>query len=176
MVCHYHEGGGLDATIVLIVARVESIGPVLPILEEGRCVCHFVFGLHRLWWQHRVFLLRLGGQNLHPTSHPTPLPHVSNWPTVLRPSDLTAQQSHRHYAIHLHFLLHTAQLSPFDRAVKSAYKQYIHWMKKEFVANSIRNGLDYFHRQCNNRHIRMDVELELLCSALDVLAWSHETG
>jgi hypothetical protein len=83
VVCRYHEGGGLDETIVLVVARVEGIGPVLPILEGGCCVCHFVFGLHRLWWQHRVFLLGLGGQNLHPTSHPTPLPNISNWPTSI---------------------------------------------------------------------------------------------
>ncbi len=58
---------------------------------------------------------------------------------------------------------------PFDCAVKSAYKQYIHWTKKEFDANSIRNGVDYFHRQCNKRHIKMDVESELLCGAADVL-------
>ncbi len=30
-----------------------------------------------------VFLLGLRGQNLHHTSHPTLLPHVSNWPTSL---------------------------------------------------------------------------------------------
>jgi hypothetical protein len=81
MVCRYHNGGGLDEIIALVVARVEGIVPVLPILEGGRCVCHFVFGLHRLWWQHRVILLGLRGQKLHPTSHPTPLSHVSNWPT-----------------------------------------------------------------------------------------------
>ncbi len=81
VVCRYHEGGRHNSTIILVVARVEGIGPVLPILEGGRCVCHFVFGLHRLWWQQQVFLLGLGGQILHPTSHPTPLPHVSNWPT-----------------------------------------------------------------------------------------------
>jgi hypothetical protein len=79
VVCRYHNGGGLDEIIAL--AQVEGIVPVLPILEGGHCVCHFVFGQHRLWWQHRVFLLGLRGQNLHPTSHPTPLPHVSNWPT-----------------------------------------------------------------------------------------------
>jgi hypothetical protein len=58
---------------------------------------------------------------------------------------------------------------PFDCAVKLAYKQYIHWTKKEFDANSIRNGLDYFHRQCNKRHIKMDVESESLRGAVDVL-------
>jgi hypothetical protein len=59
VVYHYHNGGGLNEIIVLVVARVERIGPVLPILEGGRCVCHYVFGLLRLWWQHRVFLLGL---------------------------------------------------------------------------------------------------------------------
>jgi hypothetical protein len=65
---------------------------------------------------------------------------------------------------------------PFDCAVKSAYKQYIHWTRKEFDVNSICNGLDYFHWQCDNRHIRMDVESELLCGAFDVLARSYNTG
>jgi hypothetical protein len=83
VVCRCHNGGGLNKIIALVVARVKGIVPVLPILEGGRCVCHFVFGLHRLWWQHRVFLLGLQGQNLHPTSHPTTLPHVSNWPTSI---------------------------------------------------------------------------------------------
>jgi hypothetical protein len=59
VVCHYHNGGRLDKIITLVIARVKGIGPVLPILEGGCCVCHFVFGLHRLWWQHRVFLLGL---------------------------------------------------------------------------------------------------------------------
>ncbi len=81
----YHHGRGADNTNDRVVAQVEGTGPVLPILEGGFCVCHFVFGLHRLWWQHWVFLLGLRGQNLHPTSHPTPLPHVSNWPTSLTP-------------------------------------------------------------------------------------------
>jgi hypothetical protein len=65
---------------------------------------------------------------------------------------------------------------PFDCAVKLAYKKYILWMKTKIDANYIRIGLDYFHRQCNNRHIRMDVEPELLCGALDVLTWSYDTG
>jgi hypothetical protein len=56
--------------------------PVLPILEGGRCVCPFVSGLHRLRWQHWVFLLGPGGQNLHPTSLPTLLPQVSNMSTA----------------------------------------------------------------------------------------------
>ncbi len=83
MVCRYHNGGRLDEIIALVIARVEGIGPMLLILEGGCCVCHFVFGLHRLWWQHWVFLLGLRGQNLHPASHPALLPHVSNWPTSL---------------------------------------------------------------------------------------------
>ncbi len=45
---------------------------------------------------------------------------------------------------------------PFDRAVKSAYNQYIHWTREEFDVNSICNGLDYFHQKCNKRHIKMD--------------------
>ncbi len=79
----YHRGRGADNTNDRVIAKVEGTGPVLPILEGGCCVCHFVFGLHRLWWQHRVFLLGLRGQKLHPTSHPTALPHVSNWPISL---------------------------------------------------------------------------------------------
>jgi hypothetical protein len=65
---------------------------------------------------------------------------------------------------------------PFDHAVETAYKQYIHWMRKEFDVNSICNGLDYFHWKYDNMHIRMDVESELLCSALDILARSYDTG
>jgi hypothetical protein len=59
---------------------------------------------------------------------------------------------------------------PFDGAVKSAYKKYILWTKTNIDVNYIRIGLDSFHQQCNNRHIRMDVESELLRGALDVLA------
>jgi hypothetical protein len=61
---------------------------------------------------------------------------------------------------------------PFDCAVKSCYKNYIQWTKQGYDANSIRNGLDSLHRQYNNRHIRMDVEPELLRGALDVLILS----
>jgi hypothetical protein len=45
-------------------------------------------------------------------------------------------------------------------------------MKQGYNANSICNGLDSLHRQCDNRHIRMDVESELLRSSLDVLILS----
>jgi hypothetical protein len=71
VVCRYHEGGGLNKTIVLVFARVEGIGPVLPILEGSRCACHFVFGLHSLLWQRRNYALGPGGHCFHPTSHPT---------------------------------------------------------------------------------------------------------
>ncbi len=87
MVCRYHEGGGLDKTIDLVVARVEGIGPVLLILEGGRCACHFVFGLHSLLWQHRNYELGPGGHCFHPTSHPTQLPQLFNActaPTLIR--------------------------------------------------------------------------------------------
>jgi hypothetical protein len=78
VVCRYHKGGGLDETIVLIVARVEGISPVLPILEGGRCACLFVFGLHSLLWQHRNYALGPGGHCFLPTSHPTQLPQLFN--------------------------------------------------------------------------------------------------
>ncbi len=65
---------------------------------------------------------------------------------------------------------------PFDHAVNSAYKQYIHWKRYELDVNSICHGLDYFHRQCNNRHIKMDVESELICGALDILTRLYDTG
>ncbi len=61
---------------------------------------------------------------------------------------------------------------PFDCAVKSCYKKYVRWTKQGYDANSIRNGLDSLHQQCNNRHIRMDVESELLRGALDILILS----
>ncbi len=56
VVCRYHKGGGCNSTIVLVVARVEGIGPMLPILEGGCCACPFVSELHRLRWQHRFFV------------------------------------------------------------------------------------------------------------------------
>ncbi len=64
---------------------------------------------------------------------------------------------------------------PFDRAVKSVYKKYILWTKTNIDANYIRIGSDYFHRQCDNRHIRMDVESELLRGTLDILTRSYDT-
>jgi hypothetical protein len=96
--CRYHKGGRHNKTIVLVIARVKGIGPVLPILEGGRCVCPFVSGLHRLLWQHRIFVLGPGGQCLHPTSLPTKLPQLSNTftaPTsVISPSYNRCQSSH----------------------------------------------------------------------------------
>ncbi len=71
-------------------------------------------------------------------------------------------------------LLHSC--CPFDHAVNLAYKQYIHRKRYELDVNSICHGLDYFHQQCNNRHIKMDAELELICGALDVLTWLYDTG
>ena len=87
VVCHYHEEGRLDKTIILVVARVEGIGPMLLILEGGCCACLFVFGLHSLLWQHRNYALGPGGHCFHPTSHPTQLPQLFNTctaPTLLR--------------------------------------------------------------------------------------------
>jgi hypothetical protein len=65
---------------------------------------------------------------------------------------------------------------PFDCDVNSAYKQYIYWKRYKLGVNSICHGLDYFHRQCNNRHIKMDAKLELICGALDVLTRLYDTG
>ncbi len=78
MVCRYYKGGGLNKTIVLVVTRVKGIGPMLPILEGGRCACLFVFGLHSLLWQHQNYALGLGGHCIHPTSHSTQLPKQFN--------------------------------------------------------------------------------------------------
>ncbi len=39
MVCRYHKRGGHNKTIILVVTRVEGIGPMLPILEGGQRVC-----------------------------------------------------------------------------------------------------------------------------------------
>ncbi len=65
-----------------VVTRFKGIGPMLPILEGGCCVYPFVSGLHRLLWQHCIFLLGLGGQNLHPTSLSTLLPQLFNMLTI----------------------------------------------------------------------------------------------
>jgi hypothetical protein len=78
VVGRYYKGGKLDKTIILVVAWVERIGPVLPILEGGRCACLFVFGLHSLPWQHRNYALGPRGHCFHPTSHPTQLPQLFN--------------------------------------------------------------------------------------------------
>jgi hypothetical protein len=87
VVCRYHKGGVLNKTIDLVVAWVEGISPMLPILEGGRCACHFVFGLHSLLWQHWNYALGPGGHCFHPTSHPTQLPQLFNactTPTLIR--------------------------------------------------------------------------------------------
>jgi hypothetical protein len=65
---------------------------------------------------------------------------------------------------------------PFDCAVKSAYRRYIRWAKTNIDANYIRVGLDALHQLCDKRHIKMDVESELLCGAVDVLIRSYDTG
>jgi hypothetical protein len=64
--------------IIGILSVFSNQGPVLPILERDRCVCPFVSGLHRLLWQHWIFLLGLGGQKLHPNSLSTLLSQLSN--------------------------------------------------------------------------------------------------
>ncbi len=96
-VCRYHKGGGLDETIDLIVARVEGIGPVLPILEGVRSACHFVFGLHSLLWQHRNYALGPGGHCFHPIFHPAQLPQLFNTcttPTLIRLLSSTSHNTH----------------------------------------------------------------------------------
>ncbi len=82
VVCCYHEGGGHDKTIFLVIARVEGIGPVLLIQEGGRCVCPWPSGLHKLW-QLQIYL-KLGSilLLLHARLAPPPLPPVFNKPTA----------------------------------------------------------------------------------------------
>jgi hypothetical protein len=82
VVCPYYKGGRCDKTIILVVTRVEGIGPMLLILDGGRCIFPFVSVLHRLLWQHWIFLLGPGGQNLHHTSLPILLPQLSNMLTI----------------------------------------------------------------------------------------------
>ncbi len=65
---------------------------------------------------------------------------------------------------------------PFDRAVKSAYRRYIRWTKMNIDATYIRVGLDILQQRCDKRHIKMDVESELLCGAMDVLTRSYDSG
>jgi hypothetical protein len=78
----YHEGGGHDKPIVLVVAQVKGIDLVLQILrilEGGRSACLFVFGQHKLWRQHWNFIkLGLLAQVLQPTFLLTWLPPLSN--------------------------------------------------------------------------------------------------
>ncbi len=71
VVCHYHGSGKHGVKLVAVTARVGGFGPTLRRTEGGRCVCHFVFGLHRLLWQHRKYVLGPGGQcfTLPPTPH-----------------------------------------------------------------------------------------------------------
>jgi hypothetical protein len=59
---------------------------------------------------------------------------------------------------------------PFDRSVKSAYRRYIHWTKRNIDATYIRDGLNALQQLCDKNHIKMDVESELLCSAVIVLS------
>jgi hypothetical protein len=63
-----HEGGEHGKKVVAITARVGGFGLALRKMEGGRCVCLFVFGLHRLLWQHRIYALGAGG-TLPPTPH-----------------------------------------------------------------------------------------------------------
>jgi hypothetical protein len=86
MASRYHSGRGRDDTNDRIVTQVEGIGLVLKILkflEGGRSACLFVFGLHKLLWQHRILVLGLAGQLLQLTSLPTRPPQLSNALIVL---------------------------------------------------------------------------------------------
>ena len=65
---------------------------------------------------------------------------------------------------------------PFDCAVKSVYRRYIRWTKTNIDVNYVRVGFDALHRLCNKRHIKMDVESELLRGAMDVLTRTYDTG
>jgi hypothetical protein len=112
MVCRYHEGGGRNSTIAHVVAQVEGIVPMLPILEGGRCACPLFLGytdcggsIVFFCWGREVKIYTLPPTPLRCLMYPTGLP-------VLRPLDLTTQQSHCLYAICLHFLLPPAQLLP----------------------------------------------------------------
>ena len=80
---YHHNRGGRDVANILVVARVKGIGPMLPIPVRGCCVCLFVFGLHRLLWQHQSYALGLRGQYLDPTSYPTQLPQLFSALTIL---------------------------------------------------------------------------------------------
>jgi hypothetical protein len=64
----------------------------------------------------------------------------------------------------------------FDHSVKLAYRRYICWMKTNIDATYIRDGLDALHQLCNKRQVKMDVELELLRGAVDVLSHTTPVG
>ncbi len=113
VVCHYHEGGECNRTIVLVVAWVEGIGPVLPILEGAAVYAPLSLGytdcsssIGSFCWGREVKPYTLPPSSLCCLTYPTDL-------QVLGPLGLTTQQSHHLYAICLYFLPHTAQMSPF---------------------------------------------------------------
>jgi hypothetical protein len=64
----------------------------------------------------------------------------------------------------------------FNCAIKLAYKKYIQWKRYDWDVNFICHGLDSLHPQCIKRHIKMDAELELVLSALEVMTQSYNTG
>ena len=59
---------------------------------------------------------------------------------------------------------------PFDCSVKSAYRKYIRWMKTNIDATFVRDRLNFVHHKCDKYNIKMDVELKLLHSAVDILS------
>ena len=59
---------------------------------------------------------------------------------------------------------------PFDCSVKSAYRKYIRWTKTNIDATFVRDRLNFVHHKCDKYNIKMDVELKLLHSAVDVLS------
>ncbi len=60
--------------------------------------------------------------------------------------------------------------------MKSAYRRYIRWTKTNIDATYIRDGLDALHQLCDKRHVKMDVESELLRGAVDVLSHTTPVG
>jgi hypothetical protein len=82
VVCRYHEGGGLNETIVLVIAWVEGISPVLPILEGaavyaslflGCTVCCGSIGTMRWDWEVIIFTLPPTPHSCHSYSTRVPL-------------------------------------------------------------------------------------------------------